>query len=46
MEKEKDLTERINKKKEKLMKFNTNINNYNDEFKKLNTLLSEDKKNF
>ena len=46
MEKEKDLMDRKNKKEEKLMKFNTNINNYNDEFNKLNKLLSEDKKNF
>ena len=46
MEKEKDLEERKHKKEEKLNKFNTNVNCYKDYFDKLNTLKTEDKKNF
>ena len=46
MEKEKDLNDRRNKKEDKLMNFNTNVNNYNDDFNKLNRLRKEDKYNF
>ena len=46
IEKEKDLNDRGNKKEDKLMNFNTNINNYIDDFNKLNKLKKEDKKNF
>ena len=46
IKKEKDLSERKHKKEDKIMKFNSNINSYKDDFEKLISLKDGDRTNF